>query len=232
MFRTVGPQPPRVYWRRRLALLATLVVLLALIMLITRAVLSNGGAASGTHTSAVVALPSPTAAATRSAPNRSKPSRSKANPSTTSSVKAASRSASGSSSRPPVPPKACLRSQLVVSAVTNQTSYTVGDTPVLMMQVTNEGKAPCIQDLADSQVVLRVYNGVSRVWGSHDCQLKPGVDDRTLLVAQSVRISIVWSGLSSQVGCAGTRQRVGAGSYTLIAGLAGTDGVAAQFTIS
>ena len=131
-----------------------------------------------------------------------------------------------------MPPKPCRRSQLVVSAVTNQTSYTVGDTPVLMMQVTNEGKAPCIQDLADSQVVLRVYNGVSRVWGSHDCQLKAGVDERTLLVAQSVRVSIVWSGLSSQVGCAGTRQRVGAGSYTLIAGLAGTDGVAAQFTIS
>ena len=38
-----------------------------------------------------------------------------------------------------------------------------------------------MQDLADPQVVLRVYNGESRVWGSHDCKIQPGTDDRTLM---------------------------------------------------
>jgi hypothetical protein len=55
---------------------------------------------------------------------------------------------------------------------------------------------------------------------------------RTLAVNQPVRVSIIWSGLSSQPNCAGTRQRVGAGSYTLYALLAGHVGTAAQFTIT
>ena len=48
----------------------------------------------------------------------------------------------------------------------------------------------------------------------------------------SVRVSITWTGLSSQAHCAGTRQRVGAGTYTLFASLAGREGAATQFTIS
>ena len=45
-------------------------------------------------------------------------------------------------------------------------------------------------------------------------------------------MSITWSGLTSQPKCAGTRQRVGAGTYTLYASLAGHEGTAAQFIIS
>jgi hypothetical protein len=100
-----------------------------------------------------------------------------------------------------------------------------------MLQVIDTAKVPCIQDLADSQIVLRVYNGVSRVWGSHDCQIQPGKDLRTLAVGQPVRISVVWSGLSSQPNCAGTRQRVGAGTYTLYVALSGHGGTSAQFAM-
>ena len=103
---------------------------------------------------------------------------------------------------------------------------------MLMLQVTNPGTKPCVQDLSDQQIELRVYNGESRVWGSHDCQIEPGTADRTLTAGQSVRVSIVWSGLSSQPECAGTRQRVGAGTYTLYASLAGREGASAQFAIT
>ena len=89
-----------------------------------------------------------------------------------------------------------------------------------------------MQDLADPQIVLRVYNGESRVWGSHDCKIEPGTDTRTLMAGATVRVSIIWSGLSSQPNCAGPRQRVGAGTYTLYASLAGREATAAQFTIS
>jgi hypothetical protein len=108
----------------------------------------------------------------------------------------------------------------------------VGDQPLLELQVTNSGDQPCVQDLADSQIELKVYNGESRVWGSHDCQIQPGVTERTLEVNTPVLVAIPWSGLSSQPACAGTRQRVGAGTYTLYALLSGHTGKAAQFTIS
>lgn len=119
-----------------------------------------------------------------------------------------------------------------VVAVSSQAHYQVGDHPQLLLQVTNSGPSPCVQDLADSQVELRVYNGESRVWGSHDCQIEPGTNLQTLLVGHPVRVSIIWSGLSSQPKCAGTRQRVGAGAYTLYALLSGHTGTAAQFSIS
>jgi hypothetical protein len=51
-------------------------------------------------------------------------------------------------------------------------------------------------------------------------------------VGKAVRVAITWSGFSSQPQCAGTRQRVGAGTYTLYAALSGRTGKATQFTIS
>ncbi len=131
-----------------------------------------------------------------------------------------------------VAPAACVAAKLDVRAVSDHTTYAVGASPVLSMQVTNTGSSPCVQDLSDTQILLRVYNGASRVWGSHDCKIVPGASMRTLAVGAPVRVSIVWSGLSSEPDCMGTRQRVGAGTYTLYASLSGKDGAAAQFSIS
>lgn len=118
-----------------------------------------------------------------------------------------------------------------VSAVAGKTTYRVGDQPVLQLQVTNTAAQPCVQDLADKQVELRVYNGESRVWGSHDCKIETGTTNETLAPRAAVRVAISWSGLTSQRNCQGTRQRVGAGTYTLYALLAGRTGKATQFTI-
>jgi hypothetical protein len=103
---------------------------------------------------------------------------------------------------------------------------------VLGLLVTDIGRSPCVQDFSDRQVLLRVYNGESRVWGSHDCSVQPGSQLRTLAVGRPVRVEVAWSGLSSQPGCGGARQRVGAGTYTLYASLSGHDGTAASFTLS
>jgi hypothetical protein len=129
------------------------------------------------------------------------------------------------------PPPACTPTQLAVQAAVGQSTYHVGDKPVVMLQVTNTGATPCVQDLADKQIVLKVYNGESRVWGSHDCEIQPGTDERVLEVGRPVRVSITWSGLTSQPGCTGTRHRVGAGTYTLYGYLAGHQGKATQFSI-
>lgn len=129
-------------------------------------------------------------------------------------------------------PQRCASADLAVQAVVAESSYQVGAEPVVELQVTNSGKQPCIQDLADKQVELKVYNGESRVWGSHDCEIQSGTADRTLAIDRAVRVSIKWSGLTSQPGCKGTRQRVGAGTYTLYATLSGKTGKATQFSIA
>jgi hypothetical protein len=222
MLHPIGSLPPSVYWRRRLLLLAAVVVLAALSVWVLRpsAAKHQANPPTSTHTSTSNAALNTTPAST---------------PTTTPGA-TSTHSATGSTTSPTgttgATPNTCAATDLKVVAVVGQAHYQVGDHPQLLLQVTNTGTHPCVQDLADSQVELRVYNGESRVWGSHDCQVEPGTNPRTLLAGQSVRVSIIWSGLSSQPKCAGTRQRVGAGTYTLYALLSGRTGTAAQFAIS
>lgn len=224
MFHPVGSQPQSVYWRRRFLLLASVFAVLVLLALTVRVALSSAPA----HSAAGAGKPAPTRPATSPTPPPP-PS------STTHGSSAAPRSSTAVGKPSPDPsssaPAPCTPSELALAAVTGQSSYQVGDQPVLSIEVTNSGPTACVVDLADPQIMLSVYNGESRVWGSHDCKIQPGTDDRTLMAGRSVRVSIVWSGLSSQPNCAGTRQRVGAGTYTLYASLAGHQAKAAQFTI-
>ena len=227
MFHPVGSQPPSVYWRRRVLFVGSTVLVVVLLVVTLRAVTSDGGSAN-------------TAAGTTSSSSRPRASTPVGSSSTSASPTAAASSThrSGSSSPKSVkapsstPPATCRTSDLAVSAVVAAPNYKIGATPTLEMQVTNVGKAPCVQDLADKQIVLKVYNGESRVWGSHDCETQPGTALRTLAVNSPVRVTLTWSGLTSSPNSCKSRQRVGAGTYTLYATLSGKTGKAAQFTIS
>lgn len=224
MLHPVGSHAPAVYWRRRVVLAAAVFFLLVLTAWVLRPGGGDGKPAAAAPVAASTGVPAPTtsARASSSAP-------------TSSSAAGAATTAgrhSGAHSSVSAVPKPCQAAALEVAAVAGAPSYRVGDQPVVMLQVTNSGTTACVQDLADAQVELRVYNGESRVWGSHDCLVQQGTDLRTLAAGQTVRISVTWSGLSSQPGCAGTRQRVGAGTYTLYGSLAGRQGSAAQFSIS
>ena len=126
----------------------------------------------------------------------------------------------------------CVPSVLGVAATTDAKQYRLDQRPQLEIQVTNTGEAPCVANLSDSQIELLVYNGWSRVWGSHDCKVKPGDSPVTLAPRQTAGRSIHWSGMSSQPNCAGTRQRVGTGNYTLFARFAGVGGRTVAFSIA
>jgi hypothetical protein len=237
MLHPVGPQSSAVYWRRRLALLTAVLVL----VVITVLVLNSNGSDHAASADGGSTHPSPSAHSS-SAANGTTSSASPAGDRhavvTAPARRPITRAHTSSPAAPPpapqssTPPAVCDPARLKVAAVVGNTQYRVGQQPILMLQVTNIGTTQCVQNLADSQVVLTVYNGESRVWSSHDCQVEPGTDARELAPGRPVRVMITWSGLSSQPKCAGTRQRVGAGSYTLYATLSGHRGTAAQFSIS
>jgi hypothetical protein len=208
MLHPVGNLAPSIYWRRRVLLLAA--VLLAAVSVY--AVLRGGGGGSpGADASAPPKTSVSNTPATHSSASSPSPSQ--------------SRSSAGA-------PKACTTAQLTVAAATDATSYKVGGKPRVAMVVTNNGPAPCVADLADKQIELRVYAGSARVWGSHDCAIAPGTSPATLPVGQHIKRDIEWSGLSSQPGCAGVRQRVPAGTYTLFALLNGHQGSTATFAFT
>lgn len=210
MLHPVGDLGPSVYWRRRVMLLATL--LLAGVS--CYAIFFRGGDRNP-----------PAGGGGFAASGGSRPASGSAAPS----------SGAGSSaltSFAPVTPQPCPMSQLTISAATSAASYPAGAKPTVAIVVTNKGPAPCVQDLSDGQIELRVYNGSARVWGSHDCAIQPGTAPATLPVGQPIRREIEWSGLSSRPACAGTRTRVPAGRYTVFAYLAGQQGSTTTFTLA
>lgn len=223
MLHPVGSLPPSVYWRRRVYLLAAVVAAVVLVVLTVRAVKSGGSAATAS-------TPPSTSHSSSTASHASTPPASTGSSSGASSGQASTTTSSSAPSSPSS--AACLPAQLKIAAAAQAPTYKVGDEPVVMLQVTNIGTANCTEDLADPKIELRVYNGAARVWGSHDCKIQPGTDVETLVPGTTVAKAIQWSGLTSQPDCAGTRQRVGAGTYTVYALLDGTQGTAAQFTIS
>jgi hypothetical protein len=205
MFHPVGSLPPRVYWRRRAFVIAVCVAALVLAVLTLHAASSKGGPSSN----AAGATPSsPSRASTSSSPPATTPG----DPSAVVSSPAASSQSSASSAV-----LACVPAQLTVVATTEAPAYKVGDQPVVVMQVTNTGTAPCSTALGDPQIEFRVYNGS---------------DVETLPVNTTIAKTVTWSGFSSEASCAGTRQKVGAGTYSLYAYLNGVQGTPSQFTIS
>jgi hypothetical protein len=233
MFHPIGSLPPQIYWRRRI-MLAGAVAAIALVVITIIALSGNSKAentASTTSSSSHSSGPAPSHSSSSDSTTASSGSSSSSGSSGAPDSAAGSSAASGASASQPAL-VACPAAQLTVTAASQAPNYQVGDQPVLILQVTNNGPGNCTQDLADSQVELRVYNGAARVWGSHDCVVQPGTAVRTLVAGTTIGVQITWSGLSSQPGCAGTRQRVGAGTYTLYPFLAGAQGTVAQFALS
>jgi hypothetical protein len=208
MLHPVGDLAPSVYWRRRLLLAAALV----LIVLSAYAIFNTGGSTTGT----AARSGSPTTAA----------------PVSSSALGTTSAAPSTSVTATSAAPANCTTAQLSISAATDAKSYVVGDKPMVALVVTNTGPQACVTDLADTQIELRVYSGSARIWGSHDCQVQPGSAKQTLPVGRPTRRQIEWSGLSSQPGCAGVRQRVPAGSYTVSAFLSNQRGKPASFSFT
>ncbi|MFL6162885.1 MAG: hypothetical protein ACJ74U_11740 [Jatrophihabitantaceae bacterium] len=209
MLHPIGDLAPSVYWRRRVLLLAA--VLLAGVT--AYALFFRGGGASA-----------PTAGGSFSPSGQQSSVGTSATQSTSSSATSVEQTTAE--------PQTCSPSQLAISAGSSAGSYPAGAQPTVAIVVTNRGPQPCVQDLSDTQIELRVYNGSARVWGSHDCLIQPGTAPATLPVGQPIRREIQWSGLSSQPACAGTRTRVGAGRYTLFAYLAGQQGSPSTFTLA
>jgi hypothetical protein len=129
------------------------------------------------------------------------------------------------------PPQPCPDSALTVVASAAKPAYRVGETPVLKLTARNTGPVACVRDVGPRQQEMLLYAGSTRIWSSNDCYPDGGTDIRTLSPGESVSSTVVWSGLSSQPGCAGTRTRVKAGSYDLVALVGGARSAPAKLVL-
>jgi hypothetical protein len=148
----VGPQPPSVYWRRRLVALLALVAVIVVIVLIVSAIANSNNKAT----------PGPTNT------NSSKPSdQPNPNPSGTPSFPA-----SGGTD--------CAAGQVQITAVTDSNSYKSGVKPMISMKVKNAGTAPCTFDVGTAAQEYIITSGTDRIWSSKDCQKNPEANAQVL----------------------------------------------------
>lgn len=212
----VGSLPPRVYWKRRLAGVAVV-----LLLAIVPTLLVTGGGES--EASGESAKPATTAAA--QTPQLDLVPAESLSPSTTApSTPSPSGSAGAPTTSPPAatsgaptsaPPAACTDDVVAVTAGSTQPQWTTAAKPVFLMTITNAGTVPCTRDVGASQQEWGLFAGERRLWGSNDCQVEPGEDVQILQPGQQVTVQVQWVGLTSEPSCQQPRERLAAGEYQL-----------------
>jgi hypothetical protein len=208
----VGRLPARVYWRRRLIVLAVLVAVLAGGGWLVVRWLDPPGEGSTAAGGATTSRPVPTPALERVLPSLASVRTPETAPGTPLPEV---RRKPAPSTAGPTPGGPCT-DEMIELTMRAPTQVPVGSTPALEIVVRNVSEVDCIRRLdKDLQEVLLIDSGGDRVWGSNDCRPERSDVRRTLVPGEGVTLEIVWSGLSSEPDCAGERTTPAAGVYVL-----------------
>lgn len=203
------PQSPAVYRRRRLAAGVVLVVVLALLVGLVWWLVSlfrpapDGAGAAPASSSSAPASPSADEASGSDSPSAPEPS---ASPSA---------STSGSASADAAAAGDCPPGDIVISAATDQPTYTEGEEPVLELRVDNTGEEPCEANLGTSQQVFTVYSGSDRIFSTEDCQVEG--EDALVEISpdEQERARLTWPRVRTGPDCAEVGSEPGTGTYRL-----------------
>lgn len=194
VIRPVGPQPPSVYWvRRLLALVLVLVVVAVVWWLLPGGSDDTAPAADPAPASATSSTPSPTPSAS---PSKTKTKTQE--PTTT----------------PEAPP--CDDADIEVSATTDARSYPPGESPTFTLEVANTSDVACLRDVGPAALELRVSSGGTKVWSSDDCS--PGGSERLTVIepGEPYVQTLVWGRQLSQEGCPTPLEAAPPGEYQLL----------------
>lgn len=230
----VGPLRARVYWRRRLVVLAVLLSVVGAVAWGTVLLLPGGGdsgdAAAAERTGATPRTPAlATVVPSLTAVRTPVP------PPPAAELAAAAESAAAEAPAPAPEPVAggpCTDEMLTIE-VRAPGSAAVGSKPVFELVVTNAAAVPCVRDLDKGlQELIMLDGGGARVWGSNDCFPEGGADLRTLAPGEVVVFPVVWGGLASTPDCAAERTAPPPGAYAVRGRLDTTSSPDAPFTLT
>ncbi|WP_324275876.1 MucR family transcriptional regulator [Blastococcus brunescens] len=210
MWHPVGELPARVYWRRRVVVLAVVLALLGGVGWLAFSLLSarDGGASASDGAEAVPepalerVVPSLTAVATPDPPPVAE---------TVAEPPVAAPD--------PVPGGPCT-DDMITLEVRTPGSVPVGSKPTFELAVANVAAVPCVRALDKGlQEIVMLDSAGNRVWGSNDCFPEASSDPRTLAPGEVVTVPLVWGGLTSEPTCSAPRVNPPPGSYLLRARL-------------
>jgi hypothetical protein len=212
----VGPQPSKVYWRRRLIVgLGALAVIVIVALIFLRPGSSKGNTAPTTPSA------SPSAPSTPSATKTATPQ--------ATTIPTTATTASGA---------ACTAANISVVAITDAGSYAAGQLPQLSLSLTNTGTTACKINAGSSQQVYTITSGTEVYWKSTDCQTAPVDAEILLQPGKAIKSAapIAWDRTrSNPKTCTAQRSQVPAGGapYHLKVSVAGiASKTTKQFTLN
>ncbi len=205
MWHPVGELPARVYWRRRVVVLAVLLVILGGAGWLGFTLLA--GRARGGPEPSDASAPVPEPALERVVPSLS-------------AVATPEPPAVPETVTPQVvagPPEGgpCSDDMLALEVRTPGTAE-VGSKPTFELAVANVSAVPCLRALDKGlQEIVLLDSAGNRVWGSNDCFPEASSDLRTLAPAEVVTVPLVWGGLTSEPSCTAPRETPAPGTYVV-----------------
>lgn len=209
VLRPVGPNPPRVYWIRRLVVLVVLGAVVVGGVVLARAVASHDGTTIGAARVGAAAAPSQAA--------------------TPSQATTPSQTATPSPAATPVD---CTAAHLKLTLAATAGQYAAGVNPVLKATVTNTGTAPCTVDAGDAAREVVVSSGADRIWSTKDCASADTASKQVLLAAGARETKdISWRRVRSASGCPANLQAPRTGTYQAVATLLGTSAPTVTFVL-
>jgi len=120
-----------------------------------------------------------------------------------------------------------------VTATPDQPSYPIGAKPLLRLEITNIGPAPCTRDVSRRlREILVLGADGTRLWSSNDCYGPPEQDVRVLAPNQPLPFSLNWAGRTSAPGCPVDREAVPAGTYQVVGKLGGLVGAPTPISLT
>lgn len=192
---------PEKYYQRRRA--AAVIVLLIVVALVIWALTSFGRGSESDND------PTPTATATATATSTTTSSET---PTTTTEATETTQTTETTAAS-----ASCSLEDLVITASSDQLTYSAGDQPTFYMTVANPTRRDCSIDLDEQILRFEVYDlGTNeRVWSDVDCFDPIRSDVEVFKAGEERHFEAVWSRTGSAPGKCEDRQVVPAGGYLL-----------------
>jgi len=178
----VGPEPPEVYWRRRIIVALGLIVLVAVVgnLIFGGSDAKSQVAASPTLTVSPTAKPTP-----------AKTPKVSDTAMTTPVINPTQRSVAGT----------CRDSDLKVTVGSPKRVTPVGQGLSVTLKVTNKSTKTCTRDLGSGANEVTITSGPALVWSTDHCNPSTASDVQTLAPGKSWAVNVIWDGKISAEKC-------------------------------
>lgn len=212
-----GPLPARVYWTRRLILLAVAALLVVTLGRVLTGGSDGGGDAGSTKNdkaTQVAGVPSSADTGVTDA--------------ATTAATPDAKDAKASKAPLAQPDGPCKPEDL---AVTAEVGTTPNDGQVEIVLAVSGTKAACTFTFSQESVVVKISSGADGIWSSQQCKTLPS-QDVVVRSALPAKVPFVWNGHRSDEDCSRSAAWAKTGSYHVIAAPLGGEPTDVQFELT